>query len=57
MSLVVKGRRTSARNIVAVMLVTASVGTTVRLEVDGPEEVVAMRQIAALFHDGFGERT
>ena len=56
-SLVVKGRRTSARNIVAVMLVTASVGTTVRLEVDGPEEVVAMRQIAALFHDGFGERT
>ena len=56
-SLVVKGGRTSARNIVAVMLVTASVGTTVRREVDGPEEVVAMRQIAALFHDGFGERT
>ena len=56
-SLVVKGRRASARNIVAVMLLTASVGTTVRLEVDGPEEVVAMREIAALFHDGFGERT
>jgi phosphocarrier protein HPr len=56
-SLVVRGRRASARNIVAVMLLTASVGTTVRLETDGPEEVAAMREIAALFHDGFGERS
>ena len=56
-SLVVKGRRTSARNIVAVMLLTASVGTTVRLEIDGPDEVEAMREITALFHDGFGERS
>ena len=55
-SLVVKGRRASARNIVAVMLLTASVGSTVRLETDGPDEVAAMREIAALFHDGFGER-
>src|SRR4030095_4969777 len=37
-SLVVKGRRGSARNIVAVMLLTASVGSTVRLEIDGPDE-------------------
>jgi phosphocarrier protein len=37
-SLVVKGKRASARNIVAVMLLTASVGTTVRLEIDGPDE-------------------
>jgi phosphocarrier protein HPr len=56
-SLVVKGRRASARNIVAVMLLTASVGTTVRLETDGPDEVAAMRAITALFHDGFGERS
>ena len=56
-SLVVRGRRASARNIVAVMLLTATVGTTVRLETDGPDEVAAMREIAALFHDGFGERT
>ena len=56
-SLVVKGKRASARNIVAVMLLTASVGTTVRLEVDGPDEVQAMNEIAALFHDGFGERS
>lgn len=56
-SLVVKGKRASARNIVAVMLLTASVGTTVRIEVDGPDEVEAMREVAALFHDGFGERS
>jgi phosphocarrier protein HPr len=56
-SLVVKGKRASARNIMAVMLLTASVGTTVRLEVEGPDEAEAMREIAALFHDGFGERS
>ncbi|MFO1414871.1 MAG: HPr family phosphocarrier protein [Burkholderiales bacterium] len=56
-SLVVKGKRASARNIVAVMLLTASVGATVRLEVDGPDEAQAMKEIAALFHDGLGERS
>ena len=56
-SLVVKGRRVSARNILAVMLLGASVGSTVRLETDGPDEAVAMREIAALFQDGFGERS
>jgi phosphocarrier protein HPr len=56
-SLVVKGRRASAGNIVAVMLLTASVGTTVRLEIDRPDEVEVMREIAALFHDGYGERS
>lgn len=56
-SLVVRGRRASARNIVAVMLLTAAVGATVRVEVEGPDEAEAMRAIAALFHDGFGERS
>jgi phosphocarrier protein HPr len=56
-SLVIKGRRASARNIVAVMLLTASVGTTVRVEIEGPDEEEAMREITALFHDGFGERS
>ena len=55
-SLQVKGRRASARNIMAVMLLTATVGATVRIEVEGPDEAEAMREIAALFHDGFGER-
>jgi phosphocarrier protein HPr len=56
-SLVVEGRRASARSIIAVMLLSASVGTMVRVEVDGPEEAHAMREIAALFDSGFGDRT
>jgi phosphocarrier protein HPr len=56
LSLVVKGRRVSARSIVAVMLLTASVGSTVRIEADGPDEEAAIREIATLFHDGHGER-
>lgn len=55
--IIAKGRRASARNILAVMLLAASVGTVVRLEADGPGEVGAMREITALFHDGFGEKS
>lgn len=56
-SLVAQGRRASARSLVAIMLLSASVGTVVRLEVDGPDEAHAMREVAALFHDGFGQRS
>ena len=55
-SLVVKGRRASARNIVAVMMLTATMGATIRIEADGPDEAVAIREIVALFQDGVGER-
>lgn len=51
-----KGRRVSARNIAAVMLLTASMGATVRIEADGPDEVVTIGEITTLFHDGLGER-
>jgi len=36
--------------------VTASIGATVRVEADGPDEQFAIREIATLFHDGLGER-
>jgi len=55
-SLTAKGRRASARSIVALMLLSASAGTLVQLEADGPEEAAAMREIASLFNSGFGER-
>lgn len=55
LSIVSKGRRVSARNIVAVMLMTATMGA-VRVEANGPDEEAAIQQIATLFHDGFGER-
>jgi phosphocarrier protein HPr len=54
--LAVGARRASARNIIAVMLLSASVGSVVRLETDGPDEARAMREVAALFQEGFGER-
>jgi phosphocarrier protein len=56
-SLVARGRRASARSIVALMLLSASAGTLVQLEADGPEEAAALREIASLFSDGFGERS
>lgn len=55
LSIVAKGRRVNARNIVAVMLLTATIGA-VRIEADGPDEDVTIQQIATLFHDGYGER-
>jgi len=54
--LVCKGRRVSARNIVSVILLTAALGATVRVEADGPDEALAIREIATLLHDGLGER-
>jgi phosphocarrier protein len=51
-SLVAGGRRTSARNIVGVMMLAAAVGTTVRLEVDGPDEDAAVSAMVDLFDDG-----
>lgn len=55
-SLIVEGRRASASNIIAVMLLSASVGGVVRLEADGPDEARAIREVTALFQGGFGER-
>ena len=49
------GRRASARSIVAVMLLAASVGSTVVLEAEGPDEMAAMTAMVALIEDGFGE--
>lgn len=50
--LVVAGRRASARSILAVMMLAASVGTTVRVEADGPDEQAAMAAMVQLFDAG-----
>ena len=44
-------RRASARSIVAVMLLSAAFGTTVRVETDGPDELAAMTAIVSLLTD------
>ena len=53
--LIVDGRRASARSMVAVMMLAASVGTTVTLETSGPDEAAAMAAMVQLFDNGFGE--
>lgn len=56
-SVMVQGRRASARSILALLLLSATVGSVARIEVDGPDEARAMREIAALFNDRFGEHS
>jgi phosphocarrier protein HPr len=55
-SLVSGVRRASARSIIAVMLLSAAVGTTLRVETDGPDEMAAMTAIVSLLSDGIEQR-
>jgi phosphocarrier protein HPr len=48
-------RRINAKSIMGVMMLAAGLGSTVELEVDGPDERAAMDAIAALINDKFGE--
>ena len=45
--LTVGERRASARSIMAVMMLAAAMGTTVRLEIEGPDELAAIEAVAA----------
>jgi phosphocarrier protein HPr len=53
--LVWNGRRASARSMIAVMLLAAGVGATVRLETNGPDEAEAMTAMIELIAGRFGE--
>ena len=55
-SLVSGVRRASAHSIVAVMLLAAAVGTTIRVETDGPDELAAMSAMVSLLNDGLEQR-
>jgi len=54
-SLIWNGRRASARSIVAVMLLAAGMGATIRLEISGPDESEAMTAMVQLIAGQFGE--
>jgi len=54
-SLIWNGRRASARSIVAVMLLAAGVGATIRVETNGPDEAEAMTAMVQLIAEQFGE--
>ena len=49
------GRRVNAKSIMGVMMLAASRGSTVNVEVEGEDEAHAMAAITALFNNKFGE--
>ena len=54
-ALVWNGKRASARSILAVMLLAAGMGATIRVEASGPDEVEAMTAMVQLIAEQFGE--
>ncbi|WP_096671165.1 MULTISPECIES: HPr family phosphocarrier protein [unclassified Polaromonas] len=48
-------RRVNAKSIMGVMMLAAGIGSTVDIEIDGPEEQQAMAALLALIADKFGE--
>ncbi|HET7403802.1 MAG TPA: HPr family phosphocarrier protein [Usitatibacter sp.] len=53
--LVVNGRRANARHFVALIMLSASLGARVAIEVSGPDEAKAFTAVTRLISDGFGE--
>jgi len=50
-SLVFKGRTANARNLIPVMLLAAAVGSTIRIEANGPDEAEALDALSSLIGD------
>ncbi len=48
-------RRINAKSIMGVMMLAAGIGSTVELEVSGPDEQAAVDALVALIDDKFGE--
>ena len=55
-SISIGNRHASARNIVPVMLLAVSMGATVRIETEGPDEGAAMTAMVQLIDRGLAER-
>lgn len=49
------GRRVNGKSIMGVMMLAASAGTSITIEVDGADEEAATAALAALVADRFGE--
>jgi phosphocarrier protein HPr len=47
-SLAFEGRTANARNVIAVMLLAASVGSMIRIEASGPDEAEALDALSSL---------
>ncbi len=53
--IVANGRRANARHLIAILLLSASMGAQVSIEVEGPDEVEAITAVTRLINNGFGE--
>jgi phosphocarrier protein len=53
--LVVNGRRADARHFIAVLTLSAAMGSGILIQVNGPDESEAMRAVTRLIGSGFGE--
>jgi len=53
--IVVNGRRADGRHLMAILLLSASMGASVTIETSGPDEVEAIAAVTRLISDGFGE--
>ncbi len=49
-------RRANGRQFIAMILLSASMGAKVTLQIAGPDEVEAMAAVTRLIDGGFGER-
>jgi phosphocarrier protein len=49
------GQRMDGKSILGILLLGASQGTEIELEVEGPDELEAAEALSALVVDGFGE--
>ncbi len=49
------GNKVNAKSIIGVMMLAAAKGTTIAVQIDGPDEADALHAILALINDKFGE--
>jgi phosphocarrier protein len=53
--IVANGRRANGRHLIAILLLAASMGAQVSIEVEGPDVVEAISAVTRLINNGFGE--
>ena len=53
--LLANGKRADGRHMIALLMLSAAMGATVRIEANGPDEKQAVVAVTRLISDGFGE--
>ena len=53
--LIANGRRANARHFIAVLMLSAGMGTALSIQISGPDETKAMKAMTRLISNGFGE--